>query len=195
MPLGFVIFGINWMNNPFQQCHFRSFNSFSKVLFVFPSRYFFAISFPIVFRLWCVLSPFQFTLPSKSTLFLDKYYQTKSPRYKAFTLYRRTFHSSSSIDPAFDLSIHFGYTSRRMTRPLRTKALSLQAFATSWFYQLGLCLVHSPLLETSLLFSIPSLIDMLKLWEFSYSFQIQLSMWYKFNVRLTVLCIAQTFHL
>lgn len=49
------------------------FHSFSKVLFIFPSRYFFAISFPIVFRLWCVLSPFQFTLPSKSTLFLDEY--------------------------------------------------------------------------------------------------------------------------
>lgn len=49
------------------------FHSFFKVLFIFPSRYLFAISFPIVFRLWCVLSPFQFTLPSKSTLFLDKF--------------------------------------------------------------------------------------------------------------------------
>ena len=176
----------------FQVC----FHSFFKVLLIFPSRYFFAISFPIVFRLWCVLSPFQFTLPSKSTLFLDKYYQTKSPRYKAFTLYCRTFHSSSVINkiPRFANSfwLHF-----KMNDPggQKQEPMSTEIFTPSWFYQLGLCLVHSPLLKTSLLFSIPSLIDMLKLWEFSYSFQIQLSMWYKFNVRLTVLCIAQTFHL
>ena len=57
----------------------------------------------------------------------------------------------------------------------KQEPMSTEIFTPSWFYQLGLCLVHSPLLKTSLLFSIPSLIDMLKLWEFSYSFQIQLS--------------------
>ena len=71
-----------------------------------------------------------------------------------------------------------------MNDPSRQKRRlkSTKAFTPSWFYQLGLCLVHSPLLKTSLLFSIPSLIDMLKLWEFSYSFQIQLSILRTLNI-------------
>lgn len=40
------------------------------------------------------------------------------------------------------------------------------------FYQLSLFLFHSPLLKKSWLFSFPSLIDMLKLRESSYIFQI-----------------------
>lgn len=72
------------------------------------------------------------------------------------------------------MSIHFGYISNWLMEPLNRNKFqfSLPIFTSIWFYQLGLCLVHSPLLETSLLFSFPSLIDMLKLWEFSYSFQI-----------------------
>ena len=46
-----------------------SFHSFFKVLFSFPSQYFFAIGFPVIFRLWWILSPFQFILPNKFTLF------------------------------------------------------------------------------------------------------------------------------
>lgn len=76
------------------------FNSFFKVLLIFPSRYLFAISFPIVFRLWCVLSPFQFTLPSKSTLFLDKF-----PRFVSLSSTRLSLcivvgsHQTSMIKP------------------------------------------------------------------------------------------------
>ena len=51
-----------------------SFHSFSKVLLSFPSQYFFAISFPVIFRLWWILSPFQFILPNKFTLFCKLFF-------------------------------------------------------------------------------------------------------------------------
>lgn len=162
----------------FQVC----FHSFFKVLLIFPSRYFFAISFPIVFRLWCVLSPFQITLPSNSTLFLDKYQQILLSHTRlSLCIAGLSIPILRSIK-FLDLPIHFGYTSRWMTQADLTEAKTTDAFTPSWFYQLGLCLVHSPLLKTSLLFSIPSLIDMLKLWEFSYSFQIQLSILRTLNI-------------
>lgn len=163
----------------FQVC----FHSFFKVLLIFPSRYFFAISFPIVFRLWCVLSPFQITLPSNSTLFLDKYQQTLLSHTRLSLCIAGLSIPILQSVRILDLPIHFGYTSRWMTPADKSGRLkSTKAFTPSWFYQLGLCLVHSPLLKTSLLFSIPSLIDMLKLWEFSYSFQIQLSIQRTLNI-------------
>lgn len=88
-----------------------------------------------------------------------------SPYIASFYMGNTTFQSKH------DLLIHFGYTSNQLVEP-STNARLLSTFTLIWFYQLGLCLVHSPLLETSLLFSFPSLIDMLKLWEFPYSFQI-----------------------
>ena len=95
----------------FQVC----FHSFFKVLLIFPSRYFFAISFPIVFRLWCVLSPFQITLPSNSTLFLDKYQQTLLSHTRlSLCIAGLSIPILRSIR-ILDLPIHFGYTSRWMT--------------------------------------------------------------------------------
>ncbi len=44
---------------------FKSFNSFSKVLFIFPSRYLFAIGFPFIFSLGRSLSPYLSFNPKK----------------------------------------------------------------------------------------------------------------------------------
>ena len=49
---------------------------------------------------------------------------------------------------------------------------SLPSLTLAYHYQLGLFLFHSPLLKKSLLFFLPSLIDMLKLRESSYKFQV-----------------------
>ena len=102
----------------FQVC----FHSFFKVLLIFPSRYFFAISFPIVFRLWCVLSPFQITLPSNSTLFLDKYQQTLLSHTRlSLCIAGLSIPVLWSIR-FLDLPIHFGYTSRWMTPAGKSKS-------------------------------------------------------------------------
>ena len=102
----------------FQVC----FHSFFKVLLIFPSRYFFAISFPIVFRLWCVLSPFQITLPSNSTLFLDKYQQTLLSHTRlSLCIAGLSIPILRSIR-ILDLPIHFGYTSRWMTPAGKSKS-------------------------------------------------------------------------
>ena len=51
-----------------------SFHSFFKVLLSFPSQYFFAIGFPVIFRLWWILSPIQSILPNKFTLFPEQFF-------------------------------------------------------------------------------------------------------------------------
>ena len=60
----------------------------------------------------------------------------------------------------------------RLHRATRIPAASDQNVTGCRLYQLGLFLFHSPLLKKSLLFSFPSLIDMLKLRESSYGLQI-----------------------
>ena len=61
-------------------------HSFFKVLFSFPSQYFFAIGFPVIFRLWWILSPLQFILPNKFTLFPRPLFSSREKAYEAFTL-------------------------------------------------------------------------------------------------------------
>ena len=63
-----------------------SFHSFFKVLLSFPSQYFFAIGFPVIFRLWWILSPLQFILPNKFTLFPRPLFSSREKAYEAFTL-------------------------------------------------------------------------------------------------------------
>ena len=63
-----------------------SFHSFFKVLLSFPSQYFFAIGFPVIFRLWWILSPLQFILPNKFTLFPKPFVSPNITTYEAFTL-------------------------------------------------------------------------------------------------------------
>ena len=54
-----------------------SFHSFFKVLLSFPSQYFFAIGFPVIFRLWWILSPIQSILPNKFTLFPEQFFSLR----------------------------------------------------------------------------------------------------------------------
>ena len=77
-----------------------SFHSFFKVLFSFPSQYFFAIGFPVIFRLWWILSPLQFILPNKFTLFPRPLFSSCNKVYEAFTLSGwlfRTIHPTTQL--------------------------------------------------------------------------------------------------
>ena len=75
-------------------------HSFFKVLFSFPSQYFFAIGFPVIFRLWWILSPLQFILPNKFTLFPRPLFSSCNKVYEAFTLSGwlfRTIHPTTQL--------------------------------------------------------------------------------------------------
>ena len=86
----------------------------------------------------------------------------------------RGFHSPwptfPSCSPRLQRLNHpvLGYTTIPVLRP------EDQSVTEYRHYQLGLFLFHSPLLKKSLLFSFPSLIDMLKLRESSYRLQINI---------------------
>ena len=142
-----------------------SFHSFFKVLLSFPSQYFFAIGFPVIFRLWWILSPIQSILPNKFTLFPEQFF-SHQPAVTRLSL--SLAHISMRFPPASAVK-----SSRsRLHCATRTPAASDQSVTGCRRYQLGLFLFHSPLLKKSLLFSFPSLIDMLKLRESSYGLQI-----------------------
>ena len=144
-----------------------SFHSFFKVLLSFPSQYFFAIGFPVIFRLWWILSPFQSILPNKFTLYPRQSFSLQ-PAVTRLSL--SLAHISMRFPPASAVK-----SSRsRLHCTTRILIASNQNF-TGWCpYQLGLFLFHSPLLKKSWLFFLPSLIDMLKLRESSYGPQINL---------------------
>lgn len=142
-----------------------SFHSFFKVLLSFPSQYFFAIGFPVIFRLWWILSPFQSILPNKFTRYPRQSFSLQ-PAVTRLSL--SLAHISMRFPPASAVK-----SSRsRLHCATRTPAASDQSVTGCRRYQLGLFLFHSPLLKKSLLFSLPSLIDMLKLRESSYELQI-----------------------
>ena len=83
-------------------------HSFSKVLFSFPSQYFFSIGFPVIFRLWWILSPLQFILPNKFTLFPMPLFSRHAEAYEAFTLSGWLFHSIPPFAPLLSDSV-LGY--------------------------------------------------------------------------------------
>ena len=144
-----------------------SFHSFFKVLLSFPSQYFFAIGFPVIFRLWWILSPIQSILPNKFTLFPEQFFSLP-PAVTRLSLTLANF--SKLFPPASAVE-----SSRsRLHHDTRTPAPRSQSVTEYRLYQLGLFLFHSPLLKKSLLFSFPSLIDMLKLRESSYRLQINI---------------------
>ena len=146
-----------------------SFHSFFKVLLSFPSQYFFAIGFPVIFRLWWILSPIQSILPNKFTLFPEQFF---SPPPAVTRLSLSLAHISMRFPPTSAVE-----SSRSRLHPdTCTPTPRDQSVTRHRLYQLGLFLFHSPLLKKSLLFSLPSLIDMLKLRESSYGPQIN----YKF---------------
>ena len=147
-----------------------AFHSFFKVLLSFPSQYFFAIGFPVIFRLWWILSPFQFILPNKFTLYSVKFYSnTGSPMRLSLSL--------AGISTPFDSPLSFEFNRDRYTA-LNVLFTEDPSLTVQCLYQLGLFLFHSPLLKKSLLFSLPSLIDMLKLRESSYGLQTNFEEYY-----------------
>ena len=142
-----------------------SFHSFFKVLLSFPSQYFFAIGFPVIFRLWWILSPFQSILPNKFTLYPRQFFSLQ-PTVTRLSL--SLAHISMRFPPASAVK-----SSRsRLQCATRTPIASDQSVTECRRYQLGPFLFHSPLLKKSLLFFHPSLIDMLKLRESTYRPQI-----------------------
>ena len=142
-----------------------SFHSFFKVLLSFPSQYFFAIGFPVIFRLWWILSPIQSILPNKFTLFPEQFFSLGS----AFT---RLSLSLATLSRLFTPNFAVESSRSRLHHDTRAKIPKNPSVTEYRLYQLGLILFHSPLLKKSLLFSLPSLIDMLKLRESSYELQI-----------------------
>ena len=143
-----------------------SFHSFFKVLLSFPSQYFFAIGFPVIFRLWWILSPIQSILPNKFTLFPEQFFSLGS----AFT---RLSLSLATLSRLFTPNFAVESSRSRLHHDTRAKIPRNPSVTEYRLYQLGLILFHSPLLKKSLLFSLPSLIDMLKLRESSYRLQIE----------------------
>ena len=142
-----------------------SFHSFFKVLLSFPSQYFFAIGFPVIFRLWWILSPLQSILPNKFTLYPRQSFSLQ-PTVTRLSL------SLAHISMRFPSASAVKSSRSRLQCATRTPIASDQSVTECRRYQLGPFLFHSPLLKKSLLFSLPSLIDMLKLRESSYRPQI-----------------------
>jgi len=126
---------------PFQQFQVL-FNSLFKVLFIFPSRYLFAIGLSPVFSLRRDLPPILGCIPKQP----DSW---KAPRGVAQP---RTYGVLTLSDATFQ------WTLARAA----TEGASLDYNSPKGDFQVGLFPFHSPLLGESLLVSFPPLIDMLK---------------------------------
>ncbi len=121
------------------------FNSLFKVLFIFPSRYLFAIGLSPVFSLRWNLPPNWSSIPKE----LDS---AKAPRGATVT---RPTGLSPSLVP------HSRGLGPRPPQGQRSKDYNSEAAGAPDF-QVGLFPVHSPLLGESWLVSFPPLSDMLK---------------------------------
>ena len=118
------------------------FNSLFKVLFIFPSRYLFAIGLSSVFSLRRDLPPILHCIPKQCD-------SSKAPRGETEP---RTDGVITLSDAAF----------QRTWVPTATEGASIDYNSSKEDFQVGLLAFHSPLLGQSLLVSFPPLIDMLK---------------------------------
>ena len=118
------------------------FNSLFKVLFIFPSRYLFAIGLSPVFSLRRDLPPILGCIPKQP----DSW---KAPRGAA----------KPRADGVLTLS---DATFQWTWAPAAAEGASIDYNSPKGDFQVGLFPVHSPLLGESLLVSFPPLIDMLK---------------------------------
>src|ERR1700730_5695159 len=131
---------------PFQQFHVL-FNSLSKVLFIFPSRYLFAIGLSPVFSFRWNLPPILSCIPKQ----LDS--------SRAYHMKRRRSVSETGFSPSMTLR------SRRLVHgPTRKTLLQITTRTARGppDFKFELFPLHSQLLGESLLVSFPPLIDMLK---------------------------------
>lgn len=124
-------------NVSFLFCNFMSFNSLSKVLFTFPSRYFYSIGLELIFPIGWNVPPFH------------------TPLQRNANLGRMTLRESEIVyrNIIFSFLLSQG-----------VNLFTLFAIPNTWEKSLFLVdfPVRSPLLKKSLLFLIPPLNDMLK---------------------------------
>jgi hypothetical protein len=130
---------------PFQQFHVL-FNSLSKVLFIFPSRYLFAIGLSPIFSFRWNLPPILSCIP-KQLDSLRAYHKALAVRVKdgILTLYDAPFQETCTRSSADNTSLDYNSDSQRLPD-----------------FKFELFPLHSQLLGESLLVSFPPLIDMLK---------------------------------
>ena len=136
----------DWLQSfPFQQFHVL-FNSLFKVLFIFPSRYLFAIGLSPIFSFRWNLPPILSCIP-KQLDSLKTYHKALVVHVKdgILTLYDALFQETCTWANAENVSIDYNSDS------LRPPDFKFELFP-----------LHSPLLGESLLVSFPPLIDMLK---------------------------------
>ena len=136
----------NWCQTfPFQQFH-ALFNSLFKVLFIFPSRYLFAIGLSPIFSLRWNLPPILSCIP-KQLDSLKTYHKALVVHVKdgILTLYDVPFQETCTWSNAENTSLDYNSDSQRLSD-----------------FKFELIPLHSPLLGESLLVSFPPLIDMLK---------------------------------
>lgn len=151
------------MNNPFQQCHFRSnFTLSSKYFSFFPRGTSLLSVFPLYLGFGVYYHPFNLHFQVNLLFFLINSNRNKFCHLQGFHFVLLRFQSQFNDQNHFSIYQFILVTLRMYNLAIRPEACPPSLYYIR-FYQLGLCLVHSPLLETSLLFSIPSLIDMLKL--------------------------------
>ena len=130
---------------PFQQFHVL-FNSLSKVLFIFPSRYLFAIGLSPIFSFRWNLPPILSCIP-KQLDSLRAYHKVLAVRVKdgILTLYDAPFQETCTRSNAGNTSLDYNSDNQGLPD-----------------FKFELFPLHSQLLGESLLVSFPPLIDMLK---------------------------------
>ena len=136
----------DWLQTlPFQQFHVL-FNSLSKVLFIFPSRYLFAIGLSPIFSFRWNLPPILSCIP-KQLDSLRAHHKALVVRVKdgILTLYDALFQGTYTRSSAENASPDYNSDSQRLPD-----------------FKFELFPLHSQLLGESLLVSFPPLIDMLK---------------------------------
>ena len=136
----------DWLQSfPFQQFHVL-FNSLSKVLFIFPSRYLFAIGLSPIFSFRWNSPPILSCIP-KQLDSLKVYHKAPGVHVKdgILTLYDALFQGTCTWAGTENTSLDYNSGNRRLPD-----------------FKFELFPLHSPLLGESLLVSFPPLIDMLK---------------------------------
>ena len=129
---------------PFWQFHVL-FNSLFKVLFIFPSRYLFAIGLSPLFSFRWYLPPILDSIPKLSDSLKTHHTEAGSGSETGFS--PSLMPRSNGLEPRLPPKVSLETTIRTAKR---------------WDFKFELFPLHSPLLRESLLVSFPPLIDMLK---------------------------------
>ncbi len=157
LPLSCIAWRRVWLQTlPFQQFHVL-FDSLFRVLFIFPSRYLFAIGLSPIFSFRRSLPPIRAAFPNYSTL-RECITETLAVHVKDGII---TLSDTPSKDCG-SLQFRRGPAWMTFSSIYNSDSESLPDFKTELFP------LHSPLLRESLLVSFPPLIDMLKFSGYSH---------------------------